>query len=90
MKKIVNGKTYNTETAELIGEYWTRGIKRGDFDYYEETLYKTKEGQYFLHVFGGAHMIPAKMRNGMTRGSEYIDLISDRQAQEWIATRKME
>lgn len=89
MKKIVNGKTYNTETAELIGEYWTQGIKRGDFDYYEETLYKTKNGHYFFFIFAGAHCIPKKLPDGNTTGMQFIQPVSEKDAQEWVENRKM-
>lgn len=90
MKRTINGVTCNTETAQIQGEYWTRGVKRGDLNYYEETLYKTKKGQYFLYVFGGAHIIPNKLSNGMTSGSEYIKLINEKEAHEWMETKKME
>ena len=51
MKKIVKGKTYNTDTAEVMahrvqGEF-------GDPAGYEEFLYKTKKGLYFIHGVGG-------------------------------------
>lgn len=51
MKKIICKREYDTETA-------TRIHKRicgffGDPAGYEETLYQTPEGLYFLHVRGG-------------------------------------
>ena len=52
MKKIINGKTYNTETAELIGDY--SQSYPNDFNYIEEALYVTKKGGYFLAGGGGA------------------------------------
>ncbi len=54
MKKIINNKTYNTETAQLIKEYWN-GHEKGD-DYYQlERLYKTENGDMFLYYTGGKH-----------------------------------
>lgn len=52
MKKIICKKEYDTETAELIKTY-TNG-NYGDPAGYEERLYKTPAGLYFLHVQGGA------------------------------------
>lgn len=51
MKKTINKKVYNTDTAELIdvkifGEW-------GDTDGYEERLYQTKRGEYFVYGIGG-------------------------------------
>lgn len=51
MKKIINKKTYNTETAKKIGHI-TFG-EFGDTHGYEEKLYQTKAGLYFIHGIGG-------------------------------------
>ena len=40
MKKFINNKVYNTETAQLIREYWNGREKDDDF-YHLERLYKT-------------------------------------------------
>lgn len=52
MKKIICKVEYDTENAELVlkktfGEF-------GDAAGYEESLYKTESGKYFLYVNGGA------------------------------------
>lgn len=41
MKKIINGKSYNTETAIKCGS-WANSNNFRDFDYVEETLYRKK------------------------------------------------
>lgn len=41
MKKIINGKMYNTETATEI-EHYNNGMPYSDFTYFEESLYKKK------------------------------------------------
>ena len=51
MKKSISRKVYNTDTAELIktntyGEF-------GDPAGYEERLYKTPKGDYFVYGIGG-------------------------------------
>ena len=51
MKKIIYKKEYDTETATLIKAYSSG--KLGDPAGYEEDLYQTPEGLYFLHVGGG-------------------------------------
>lgn len=52
MKKMMGGKTYNTETAEEIAT-WSNSYYRSDFHYCQETMYKTKRGAYFIHGKGG-------------------------------------
>ena len=51
MKKIICKKEYDTENATLIKKY-TCGFY-GDPAGYEETLYQTPGGLYFLYVLGG-------------------------------------
>ena len=55
MKKIICKVEYNTETAQLIGKY-TNGTF-GDPAGYEESLYLTEDGKYFIYVNGGAESI---------------------------------
>ena len=51
MKKIICKKEYDTETATLIQKYTVGTF--GDPAGYEETLFQTPEGLYFLYVCGG-------------------------------------
>lgn len=51
MKRIINKKEYDTENAKLIKKS-TFGYF-GDPEGYEETLYQTYDGYYFIYVRGG-------------------------------------
>ena len=51
MKKIICKKEYDTETATLVKKY-TVGFY-GDPAGYEELLFQTPAGLYFLYVRGG-------------------------------------
>ena len=73
MKKIICKKEYDTETAELIKKH-TVGFF-GDPAGYEETLYKTPAGLYFLYVVGGeASPYPAEdiLRMAKTKVNDWI------------------
>lgn len=52
MKKIINKREYDTETATPVAK--TTYGNFGDPAGYEEVLYQTPEGLYFLFVRGGA------------------------------------
>ena len=52
MKKVICKIEYDTEASELVAKH-TVGYF-GDPAGYEETLYKTEGGKYFLYTFGGA------------------------------------
>ena len=51
MKKIICKKEYDTETATLIKKFTYSFF--GDPAGYEEILYQTPGGLYFLYVHGG-------------------------------------
>ncbi|GAB6152952.1 hypothetical protein JCM17380_17020 [Desulfosporosinus burensis] len=53
MRKIINGRTYDTATSECIGSW--DNVRYGDnFHSYSEDLYKNTKGAYFLVGEGGA------------------------------------
>ena len=83
MKKIINGKRYDTETAEYIGSTsWGDGPR--DFNYWSEELYRMRTGEFFLHGEGGAN---SKYREEISMnswsGGERIIPLTDEEAREW-------
>ena len=53
MRKVINGKAYDTDKAQLV--CWSdNGLERKDFGYLSESLYRKRTGEYFLHCEGGA------------------------------------
>lgn len=42
MKKIINGRKYDTETAKEVG-FFSNEYPCGDFNWCQETLYKRKQ-----------------------------------------------
>ena len=87
MKKIINGKRYDTETATEIGS-WDNGLSNSDFDNCSETLYKTKLGNYFLHGEGGAmSSYSVNVGNNGRGGSSEIIPMSKQEALEWCEIR---
>lgn len=51
MKKIICKVEYDTETAQVVAKNTVGAF--GDKDGYEETLYVTENGKFFLYTFGG-------------------------------------
>lgn len=74
MKKIINGKMYNTETAEEICKYSSG--QYGDFECIRKTLFKKKTGEFFLKAYGGA----------MTsyEGEETIEPLTEEEAKSFV------
>lgn len=75
MKKIICKVEYNTEASELIAKKAVGEF--GDPAGYEESLYKTEGGKFFLYTNGGAESPYTK---------EDIKRMSPAKADEWLAT----
>jgi len=52
MKKAIDGKSFDTETADCLGELPCSSYP-GDFQYHKTYLYRSPKGQYFLSGSGG-------------------------------------
>jgi hypothetical protein len=77
MIKVIEGKRYNTETAEDVFGYWN-GCSTSDFRYRTKHLYRSKNGAWFLHHVGGARTdMAVSVGNNGTGGSEDIEPITD-------------
>jgi len=82
MKKIINGKRYDTDTAKYLG--YVGYSHPGDFNFWLERLYRKKTGEFFLHCVGGAMSRYAR-RIGPDEwtGGEEIRPLSPEEAQKW-------
>ncbi len=74
MKKVICKVEYDTAASELVAKY-TSGAP-GDAAGYEEALYVSASGKYFLYVNGGADSPYPK---------EDIKRLSPAKADEWKA-----
>ena len=73
MKKIIAKKEYDTKTAALIKKHTYSYY--GDPCGYEESLYQTTDGYYFLYCYGGENSQYPK---------EDIKRISKEKASAWL------
>lgn len=86
MKKIINGKLYNTGTAEKVG-LWSNGRSTRDFRCVYETLYRKKTGEYFLHGEGGAMTTYAENVGDMRGWGERIYPMTYDEARSWAENK---
>ena len=77
MKKIICKREYDTDTAELIKKVYFGNF--GESDGYEESLYKTSAGLYFLYVNGG---------ETSPYPTENIKSVSKAKADEWLKDKE--
>jgi hypothetical protein len=83
MRKVIDGKRYDTDQAQLVAS-WDNGQNRGDFKRYEEDLYRTKKGNWFVHKAGGPMTHMAVQRGNGYGGSQEIEPIAEDEAFEWM------
>lgn len=82
MKKIISGKRYDTETAQLMASDSHGGY--GDFYRWSEELYRKNTGEYFLYGEGGPASKYAKtVGQNEWSGGEKIMPLSLSAAQKW-------
>ena len=65
MMRIINGKRYNTDTAERLAS-WQNMEDSSNFRYENYGVYRTEKGAFFLCYIGG----PMSSR-GRKEGNEY-------------------
>ena len=83
MKKIINQKRYDTETARMLS-FWENSYNMKDFQWCRETLYQKKTGEYFLHGEGGPMSRYAEPEgiNSWTSGERLMPM-SYEEARSW-------
>lgn len=89
MRKIINGKSYDTTTAREVASCY-HGDGPRDFRYYSERLYCKRTGEYFLAGEGGPMSKYARSAGlNQWTGGEGIIPLSYAEATEW-AEREMD
>lgn len=86
MKKVINGKIYDTDTAKHIGYYSADG-SQSDFVWYEEDLYRKRTGEFFLCGHGGAASPYGRSSGDSSVGGSAIIPLSWEAAREWAENR---
>ena len=84
MRQVINGKLYDTTTAEQIHR-WDNGHFSTDFKFRAKTLYRTQKGNLFLHHEGGA-MTDMSQPTGSNSysGGESIEPIDEQTAVRFL------
>ena len=83
MKKIIDGKVYDTNTAIEVAKYWN-GLGSNDFRNISESLYITKKGNWFTAGHGGPMSKYAVSNGNMTSSGSNLEPISSVDALQWL------
>jgi hypothetical protein len=84
MRAVIGGLRYDTEKAELVGSF-ASGHETRSFGYYEEALYRTARGAWFLAGRGNARSSYGRSFGNNTWGpGEQLSPLTEDEAQEWL------
>ncbi|NEG90493.1 hypothetical protein [Bifidobacterium aerophilum] len=80
MYKRINTRAYNTDTAKELAH-----VERGEgYGWYEETLYRKRNGEYFIYGYGyAASKYAAPCPGGGSQAGEDIVPLDYDQALDW-------
>lgn len=82
MKRVINGKRYDTDTAKIMGS--DSYSYPGDFNHWSETLYRKQTGEFFLYGAGGpASKYAEAIGMNQWSGGSRIFPLSLEAAQKW-------
>ena len=83
MKKVINNRLYNTDTAHELGT-WANMADVRNFNRFTETLYQKRTGEYFIHGVGGpASKYAETIGQNTWSGGERIIPMSFANARQW-------
>lgn len=83
MKRVIDGKRYDTETAKLVVS-WDNGCYGNDFKSCSEDLYITKNGSWFLFGSGGPMSKYATSAGNMMSSGDCIIPLTKQEAYDWL------
>jgi hypothetical protein len=85
MRKVIDGKVYDTETAEEICNVSGNISDRGKFNYDETRLYRTRKGQFFISGHGGPRSRWAvSTGQGSWSGGDGLRLVDESDARSMV------
>lgn len=86
MKKVINGKSLNTNTAKFLGSY-CNFLHITDWNYIYQEVYKTKTGVYFMYAEGGAATEYCEINgDGSKDRGNAIELLTIDEANAWLTS----
>lgn len=83
MKAIINRRLYDTTTAKKIGDH-SNNLSASDFNHFSETLYRKRNGEFFLWGEGGPMTKYAEADGNMTCSGFAIIPMEIDEAKDWV------
>jgi hypothetical protein len=89
MKKVIHGKLYDTNNAKMIVRHESSPPEEGS-SALMETLYRTRQGNWFLHGRGGTGARWSRYTDNSYVFGEDIETLSEDAVREWCESREID
>lgn len=83
MKRIINKKLYDTDTAKAVA-YYSNKYGYGNPYHISETLYRKRTGEFFLYGFGGCMTEYSEFEDGIWWSGENIFPLTKEETKVWV------
>lgn len=84
MRAVIDGVRYDTEKADRVASF-SNGNDTNSFEYFEEELYVTTRGTWFVAGWGNARSRYASDVGNATRGTgERVTPLTSDEARAWL------
>jgi len=82
-ERIINGKQYDIETAQFLGQWDNGYYHRTDLEWFCMTLHRKEDGEYFLLVEGNDYEELRAQYGKHFYDGEIIIPVTEEKAREW-------
>ena len=89
MKRVIDGKIYNTETATSIG-IDKSNYPKSDFNYEYTKLYVTAKGAFFIAGEGGPLSRWCTFEGNGRSGGEGVQALTTAEALQWAEANELD
>ena len=83
MRRIINGKMYNTESALKVASFF-EGDSVSDLEHFGGELYRKKTGEWFLYIYGGPMSRYVEPYCSEINGISKIIPYTEKEAKKWL------
>lgn len=84
MRRIIDGRVFDTETAAQLCEL-PCSANPGDFAWHESALYRSPRGRFFIAGRGGPASLWAEpAQGGGSTGGDGIRIVDEDEARRWM------
>jgi hypothetical protein len=84
MKRVIDGKIFDTNTATVVCELACSCESSSDFSSHTTVLYRTRRGRFFIAGEGGPNSMWARSEGNTREWGEGLRPVSEQEARQYM------